>query len=100
MPPVTVISASPPSNAAVTIPEDEIKTKWKSRLYFLNNPASCAIHGIDRDMTRAEWMPTNLSAAVPSVRQTATAISNANETPNFHVAALVRFIKSVQAYIF
>ena len=54
MPPVTVISASPPSNAAVTILDDEIKTKLKSILYFLNSPASVAIHGIDCDMTRAE----------------------------------------------
>jgi hypothetical protein len=31
-------------------------------LYFLNKPASCAIHGSDWDMTRAEWMPMSLSA--------------------------------------
>src|SRR5262245_17442530 len=40
-----------------------MKTKLKSRLYFLNKPASRAIHGIDCDMTRAEWIPTILSAA-------------------------------------
>ena len=63
MAPVTVISASPPSSAAVTILDDEIKTRLKSILYFLNRPASSATHGNDCDITRAEWMPTSLSGA-------------------------------------
>ena len=62
-PPVTVISASPPNKAAVTMLEEAMKTKLKSRLYFLNNPASCAIQGSDCDITRAECIPTSLSGA-------------------------------------
>ena len=49
--PVTPISASPLSVAAVATGEEGMKTKLKSISYFLNKPASRAIHGIDCDMT-------------------------------------------------
>src|ERR1700730_9933931 len=62
--PVTVISASPASSAAVTIGDDEMKTMGKSRLYFLKMPASSATHGNDWDMTREELTPTSLSGTV------------------------------------
>ncbi len=45
MPPVIVISASPPSKAAVTMLDDEMNTRLKSRLFFLKIPASWATQG-------------------------------------------------------
>src|SRR5262245_30270404 len=61
--PVTPISASPFSVAAVATGEEGINTKRKSRSYFLKSPASCAIHGIDCDITCAECRPMSRSAA-------------------------------------
>src|SRR5215510_15306770 len=62
-PPPREISASPPNIAAVTEGEEAMKTRSKSRLYFLKSPASVATHGMDCESTRAEWMPMSLSAA-------------------------------------
>src|SRR5215510_9535850 len=62
-PPPREISASPPNIAAVTEGEEAIKTRSKSRLYFLKSPASVATQGMDCESTRAEWMPMSLSAA-------------------------------------
>src|SRR5581483_8774173 len=79
--PVTCTSASPPSAAAVATGEEVIKTRWKSRSYFLKRPASCAIHGIDCESTCAELTPTRRSAAVAAFRRT-PAIRNSSITNN------------------
>ncbi len=62
--PVTPISASPFKVAAVATGDDGIKTSRKSKSCFLNSPASCAIQGMDWDITCAEWRPVSRSAPI------------------------------------
>ena len=63
MPPVMVISASPPSKRRGHDARRSDKDEIKIDIIFLEHPASWAIQGIDCDMTRAEYIVINLSAA-------------------------------------